>query len=192
MQYDIQNNGIGVFDGYFSKQFCDSLIEHFEWYRENGYTWGRADPEIYRSDNSVTLDSTRFIGTDNSNLLAEFNSKFFEECYHLYCKKFSVIDQLGRHGIYGYKIQKTLPSEGYHIWHCEQSSVDNCRRLGVYLLYLNDVDEGGETEFLYLSQRIKPQTGRLVIFPAGYVHAHRGNPPLVGEKYILTGWLEFQ
>jgi hypothetical protein len=53
------------------------------------------------------------------------------------------------------------------------------------------VEEGGETEFLYLSQRVKPKTGRLVIFPSGYVHTHRGNPPLSGEKYIMTGWIEF-
>jgi len=56
---------------------------------------------------------------------------------------------------------------------------------------LNDVEEGGETEFLYLKKRFKPIRDRLLIFPAGFTHTHRGNPPLSGDKYILTGWVEF-
>ena len=41
------------------------------------------------------------------------------------------------------------------------------------------------------SLRIKPEQGTLVLWPAGYTHIHRGNPPLSGEKYIMTGWLEY-
>jgi hypothetical protein len=58
-------------------------------------------------------------------------------------------------------------------------------------MYLNDVEHGGETEFLYQKRRVSAKTGRVVIWPAGYTHVHRGNPPLSGEKYLLTGWLEF-
>jgi len=38
--------------------------------------------------------------------------------------------------------------------------------------------------------RVKPKKGRLILFPAGFTHTHRGNPPLDGEKYIITGWVE--
>jgi len=64
-------------------------------------------------------------------------------------------------------------------------------RLIAWSLYLNDIDLGGETEFLYLKRRINAKAGRLVIWPAGFTHTHRGNPPLSNDKYILTGWLEF-
>jgi len=56
---------------------------------------------------------------------------------------------------------------------------------------LNDVKEGGETEFLYQSVRVSPKKGTLVIWPAAFTHVHRGNPPLSGTKYIMTSWLEY-
>ena len=52
-----------------------------------------------------------------------------------------------------------------------------------------DIEEGGETEFLHFSKRVKPKTGRIVIWPAAFPYVHRGNPPLAGEKYILTSWM---
>jgi len=88
------------------------------------------------------------------------------------------------------KIQKTLPTEGYHIWHIEhQKGFHNEARSLVFSIYLNDVVDGGETEFLNFSQRVKPKTGRIVIWPSGFPYVHRGNPPLSGEKYILTSWM---
>ena len=64
------------------------------------------------------------------------------------------------------------------------------RRLLFFILYLNDIEEGGETEFLYFKRRVKPQKGRLLLAPCGFTHYHRGNPPLSGDKYILTSWVE--
>ena len=55
-------------------------------------------------------------------------------------------------------------------------------------LYLNTIDEAGETEFLYMSRRVNAVAGRLIIFPAGYTHTHRGNPPIGQDKYIATSW----
>ena len=63
------------------------------------------------------------------------------------------------------------------------------KRVLAYSIYLNDVEEGGETEFLYQSVRVKPVKGRMVIWPAYFPFVHRGNPPLKGEKYLLTSWL---
>ena len=62
----------------------------------------------------------------------------------------------------------------------------------VAFMYLNKCEQGGETEFLYQHRRIKPEAGRLVLAPTGWTHPHRGNPPLKGVKYMITGWLEYQ
>ena len=57
-----------------------------------------------------------------------------------------------------------------------------------YIFYLNDVDEGGETEF-FGHFKIRPQVGKLVIFPACWTFPHCGKMPLSNDKFILTGWL---
>ena len=88
------------------------------------------------------------------------------------------------------KIQKTLPTEGYHVWHIEHGGgFMNEPRAFVFSIYLNDIEDGGETEFKKKKKRVKPKTGRIVIWPAGFPYVHRGNPPLSGEKYILTSWM---
>ena len=57
-----------------------------------------------------------------------------------------------------------------------------------YLWYLNDVDEGGETEF-YNGKKIQPQQGKLLLFPSFWTHAHKANVPLSNNKYIITGFV---
>jgi hypothetical protein len=88
------------------------------------------------------------------------------------------------------KMQKTRPSEGYHSWHCEYTNqLQDVRTALAFMVYLNDVDEGGETEFLYQSKRVSPRFNRFVVWPAGWTHIHRGNPPLSNDKYVITGWV---
>lgn len=187
---------IGIYDGVFSDKFCDDLIAYYQWCRKNNRTFDRPENEMVKKDNSCTLNPStveeiNFDHPNIQNFVGEFNSAFWDVCYTDYRKHFSVLDQYDRHTIYSYKIQCTQPGGGYHIWHCEDGAINFSRRVGVYILYLNDVEEGGETEFLYLSKRVKPKKGRLVVFPPNFPWAHRGNPPLTGEKYIMTGWLEF-
>jgi hypothetical protein len=88
------------------------------------------------------------------------------------------------------KIQKTEVGGGYHVWHNEDDIPQNMRRIATFILYLNDVDEGGETEFLYYPKRVKAKQGRFILWPAGFTHTHRGNPPISNTKYIVTGWVE--
>lgn len=90
----------------------------------------------------------------------------------------------------GFKWQKTnIKTKGFSDWHTEQSLRQSGLRVLVWSIYLNDVEYGGETEFLYQGKRYKPKTGDFLMWPAGVTHLHRGNPPLSNTKYILTGWL---
>lgn len=61
----------------------------------------------------------------------------------------------------------------------------------VFLWYLNDVAEGGETEFVDLGLRIAPRAGRLLVFPPYWMFQHAGRPPVSGDKYILSTYYLF-
>lgn len=94
-------------------------------------------------------------------------------------------------------MQKYLAGQGgYHHWHSEvypqNASCETLHRVLLFSYYLNDVAEGGETEFYYQERKVAPKTGRLVIAPAGFTHTHKGHVPRSGDKYILTSWILFQ
>lgn len=203
MSCDVEHEDfIGVYDDFLSEETCRNLIDYFEWQKQNNRTWGRGNDEsrhgLNKKDEAVTLsynshdDNSRTFSFDNlGQLVHEFNDRFWGEAYKHYSSHFGILNELARHSILSFKIQKTLPGEGYHVWHCEAGTAESSKRIGVYSVYLNDVETGGETEFLYQKRRVQPKTGRLVIWPAAWTHPHRGNPPLSGVKYMMTGWIEY-
>lgn len=87
---------------------------------------------------------------------------------------------------------------GYYHWHSEHfphptdPGQKSLHRVLLWLLYLNDVEEGGETEFCYQGAKIKPRRGSLILAPCGFTHTHRGNVPLSDDKYILTSWVMYR
>ncbi|UCE90290.1 MAG: 2OG-Fe(II) oxygenase [Pseudomonadota bacterium] len=91
----------------------------------------------------------------------------------------------------GYAIQRTQPGEHYH-WHIDGGSHEFSQRQLVALWYLNDVPgPGGETEFLYQDLAVKPEEGKLILFPPFWTHEHRGVTLQKGVKYIATTWVVF-
>jgi hypothetical protein len=91
----------------------------------------------------------------------------------------------------GYAIQRTSPGEHYH-WHIDGGSHEFSQRQLVAVWYLNDVPgPGGETEFSYQNVMIRPEAGKLLLFPPFWTHEHRGVTLQQGVKYIATTWAVF-
>ena len=82
------------------------------------------------------------------------------------------------------------PKQGYYVWHQDwQSNKEQlATRMLVGMTYLNDVEEGGETEFYHQKLKIKPKQGTLVVFPAYFTHVHKGHEPISNKKYIINTW----
>jgi hypothetical protein len=187
-QYQIDNH-IGIFKNFMSNQLIDDYLNYFNKCEQQGAVYERKIDETLVSDSAIST-------IKNINAYMTYNNKpfiemFFEEVYPLYVKKYSYLKHLDRHTILEVKIQKTKVGEGYHFWHCESAAMKARNRILAFMVYLNDVTEGGETEFLYQKCRFKPEKNTLLVWPAQFTHVHRGNPPLSNDKYIITGWVEY-
>jgi len=187
------SNFIGVYDNYITKDECDKAIKLYEDQDKFNKTVNRIASE--KTSILQKQDQQYFANSNNVDVWWEdlksmiFN---FEIAFKHYSENTGALDAYdgGPFNFTSLKIQKTLPTEGYHTWHIEHhKGYHNEARAFAYSVYLNNVEEGGETEFLHFSKRVKPKTGRIVIWPAAFPYVHRGNPPLKKEKYILTSWM---
>jgi hypothetical protein len=187
---------IGVYENAFSKEYCERAIKYFDIMQNGGFTENRQQSEgalkTIKNDDVCFAHNEECVDMQSSGkLFKEFNAIFWTIYKEQYASNFAVLQESGKHNNYSFKLQKTVVGGGYHVWHYESFTRETCQRLLTWMVYLNDVEEGGETEFLYQHLRVKPKAGTLVIWPASFTHTHRGNPPLSNEKYIITGWTEF-
>ena len=73
------------------------------------------------------------------------------------------------------------------MWHCERSDIATCKRVLVFMTYLNDLPDGG-TMFKNQDLTIPAKKGLTLIWPAEWTHTHKGQISNTKEKYIVTGW----
>ena len=86
---------------------------------------------------------------------------------------------------------KYLPGDHFSSMHTERSDLSTLHRVFAWMTYLNNVEDGGETNFSHYGIRIKPEIGKTLIWPAEWTHAHSGEVLKSGVKYIITGWMHF-
>jgi hypothetical protein len=185
------DNFIGIYDGYLLKDTCNEMISFYENKNKFNKSFSRLQSEnaglFEKKDQTVALNPENIEDwfTNFKILFVNFDIALrhylvntgLEDLYRGQSFKYT-----------GFRLQKTISGGGYHVWHIEHYDKEPNRVLA-FSIYLNDVNEGGETEFLHQSVRVSPVQGRIVIWPAGFPYVHRGNPPLKGEKYILTSWI---
>ncbi len=87
-----------------------------------------------------------------------------------------------------FNMQRYLPNEGFSGWHCERAGLKHSNRILVWMVYLNDVTDGGETEFFYQKHWEESKQGKLLIWPSDWPYLHRGVSSPTQTKYVLTGW----
>ena len=88
------------------------------------------------------------------------------------------------------QIQKYQKLQGRYIYHNDflYNLAEKKYRVITFLWYLNTIEDGGETEF-WNTHKIKPEAGKLLLFPATWTYPHRGKIPISDNKYIITGWV---
>jgi len=174
-------------------KICDELINYFK------NSTDKIIGEVQKIDGKVIDPQVK--DSEEITLYVQDQKDIFlkylltlQEVVDEYKKKFPQVDAQGAWSITeGTNLQYYKPGGGYKVWHCERSSYKypNSSRHLVFMTYLNDVDDEGETEFLYQQLKVKPVKGLTLIWPADWTHTHRGIVSPSQEKYIITGWFNF-
>ena len=178
---------ISTYENILTSDECKYYINLIEHYISNGLitkelkALHKTDHYPINFNNDVSYNIL-----SGDNLSIEFLPKI-KDYVDDYLKKFSVLGQ-EKLLIYDTKAKKIPIGGGFHSWLYENTGLQVSARKLVIQLYLNTIEEGGETEFLYINKRIKAKRGRLIIFPAAFTHTHRGNPPIGQDKYIVSTW----
>ena len=173
-----------------SAEVCDGLIEYFEESpdKKPGEVGKGIDPVSKVSTDITVIPRTPDIRIQNYlDELGVVCDKYIEE--FPWCSN--------THATWGlntsFNIQKYNPGEGFFKWHMERSSYKdlNSYRHLVFMTYLNDVTDGGETEWYHQGLAIQPEKGLTVFWPCDWTHVHRGVTSLTQTKYIATGWYTY-
>ena len=172
---------------------CDELIEFFNHsaYAKKYKDWGQVGSGInFKKKKSIDLG----LRSDYDDPVAVKYMTELHWCMNRYLEKYPYAQYYSPFTIEEhYNIQYYKPGWGFPRFHTErgQGAEPRGRRHLVFMTYLNDVTDGGETEFIHQQLKIKPEKGKTVIWPADWTFTHRGLPSPTQEKYIATGWYSF-
>ena len=192
---DITNNKNPNFIGAYNIEndsLCENIISFFEENKDlqsQGAVGDGVDEKIKKSTD-ITIypnnlkEEKFFLFKDYLNSLNKCYQDYRET--YPFLKKFITKVDLGY-----FNIQKYLPGGHFAELHSERTSLQNLHRLFAWMTYLNDVDDGGTTDFDYFDIKVKPEKGKTLIWPAEWTHAHTGSILKSGKKYIITGWMHF-
>ena len=172
---------VRVYDGSLEGEFCDQVVARFE-----ADTAAQKEIEVtgIRRFTALTLSQAPNWADVHSLLLARFFGAL-----KTYVQDTGVRWLPGNLAYEVFRIKRYLP--GGDDWfgpHVDVSDAVRARRCLVALWYLNDVVEGGETEFVSLDLSVKAKKGRLLMFPPNFLYPHAGHPPISGAKYIVSSY----
>lgn len=168
------------------KTLCDDLIDLFNAHPERHVVGGAGttvDASVKESTEialSPGLDDTlmgRYIGH-----IRACTEKYMKTYEHA-AAQLAIVDFP--------KLQMYQPGEGFYKYHWESSRFTARHRALAFMTYLNDVTDGGGTDFLYQEVTTKARKGTTLIWPCDFTHTHRGEVSETQQKYITTGWLSW-
>lgn len=169
-----------------SKKKCNDIIKHIEFFENNSLLIHKQSHKETCGVYNLNQDYYDVNLVANHRLAGEILSNL-QGCVDNYLETFTLLGD-NRFLLTDVKLKKIPEGGGFHNWHFENASYGTSQRYFVVQVYLNDDFEGGETQFLHQGLMEKPVAGDVLIFPCGYTHVHRGNPPLGGVKYLATSW----
>lgn len=181
------NDFVSLYDNVISLDECNQFINYIDDLETNSLLFQDQEGEKQHRINQKAINFSQHYNLSAWTWIGHNFFPTIQSCVDDYINTYSVLTR-GKFLLYDVKAKKIPPGGGFHDWHYENTDVLSSSRAFVVQMYLNTIEKGGETEFLYLNQRIEAKAGRVIIFPSGFTHTHRGNPPIQQHKYILSSW----
>ena len=181
---------IKVYDDVCDKDFCEQIINSFETEEEHQVFIDRLQrptfTEMNISQQYMNNNHTwTAIQKQAQSVFVEYVSKYMDEL------------DLGpdfpaKYAFEEFRVKKYREdSNDQFSDHTDVGDYNSARRFLVCFLYLNDVEEGGTTDFPKISHSVTPKCARMLIFPPNWMYRHAGRPVVNGKKYILGTYLHY-
>jgi len=172
----------------FSKEECAGLIEWFEILDENNQLI-QTKLEGHREFDEVNLNDFR-----EQTLKMQLDVyKRFDDILERYKQDVKVHKKAlpEKSAWEELRIKRYRSGVGNFLDHVDVGDYISARRFLVFFVYLNNVEEGGETEFPTLDLQVSPERGTILVFPSTWTFLHRGNVPISNDKYILGSYKHY-
>lgn len=175
---------IRVYDDVLDADVCDALMHIFD----------TNEDKHERVDEKKRPSFTQYNLTQNSEDHKDIHNHLIQKTFQYRDDYYEFVDKRvfpNSHAFEQYRIKRYEPNgEDMFDTHVDVQDHASARRFLSFMWYLNDVPEGGNTVFNDLT--IKPERGKLVVFPPLWLFPHRGEPVLECPKYILSTYLHYR
>ena len=181
---------IRVYDDVVDEDFCQRAIELFE---SDESIHQRIDQEQRPTFTEVNI-SQQYIAKNTAwfetNVVAQ---KSYVDCVSEYMDEMDIgPDFPDRYAFEEFRLKRYVAGTDDEFKdHVDIGDYNSARRFLVCFLYLNDVKDGGTTEFPKLGHTVTPKCGRMLVFPPLWMFRHAGRPVIRGTKYILGTYLHY-
>ena len=190
------DNYIQIYDDVIDEESCQKFIEKFEASSDHFLT-------VHDEDNDERISFKQIVLVDHKEWESVQNGmlEVFQD-YILHYKIDCNIVSKQWPETYGYeaiRIKRYLDND-YDRFdpHVDVLNYETSRRFLTFFIYLNDVEEGGETQFMninkpgtYIPYTVQPKRGRLLMFPPTWQYYHAGLKPISGKKYLLHSYCHY-
>lgn len=175
---------IVVLENVLSDEECDGLIELSK------DKMNRSKIGVTHVVNEIRTSSSMFFEENEYDIITKIE------------KRISTIMNIPVEHGEGIQILKYTPGQEYKAhfdFFTSSSTAAKNNRISTIILYLNDVEHGGETFFPKLNFSVSPRKGMAVYFEYFYndknlneLTLHGGAPVITGEKWVATQWMRRQ
>lgn len=180
-------NFINVYPDIVSPTECRTIIDRFESDERVAPSRGQySENPVNRSGSMLPIGEL----PDWQDIVQDLNRKI-EDLVHHYARVYVAFQRVllsDACALSPLLMERIEPGQGFG-WHFDGSLPEVESRVLAILLYLADIDAGGETQLAYQMAAIKPAAGSVALFPPYWTHLHRGDTPQAGLKYNVTSYV---